>query len=241
MVFYVTLPLESAHRKEPFTMQAKEELTSLADRNADTTNSDARYLGYAARLRTAVRAAHRYLAYSSDVGEAFRPVVPRWVVRTAYGVSWAHFRGERAQKDFLNVELTDDSNLSRDVSFETWKAKRRGPNPLEAATLTEHQRLALAAVKRGTFQVVASMAFPALTIHTLVRYSGRAMSRIPRLSPRTRAWGPTCIGLAAVPFLPYIFDKPIEEATDAAAEWLEHRWLEHQAGKKRVKKEIKVE
>ncbi|KAL5527131.1 hypothetical protein ACEPAG_5922 [Sanghuangporus baumii] len=221
MVFYVTLPLESAHRREPFTMQAREELTSLADSNADTTNSDARYLGYGARLRTAVRAAHRYLAYSSDVGEAFRPVVPRWVVRSMYGVSWAYVAG--------------------DVSFETWKAKRRGPNPLEAATLTESQRLALAAVKRGTFQVVASMAFPALTIHTLVRYSGRAISRIPRLSPRTRSWGPTLIGLAAVPFLPYIFDKPVEEATDAAAEWLEHRWLEHQAGKKRVKKEIKVE
>lgn len=94
MVFYVTLPLfESAHRREPFTMQARDELTSLADRNADTTNSDARYLGYGARLRTALRAAHRYLAYTSDVGEAFRPVVPRWIVRSAYGVSWLYIAG----------------------------------------------------------------------------------------------------------------------------------------------------
>ena len=74
-------------------MQDRDELTVLADRNADSTNSDARYLGYAARLRTAVRAAHRYLAYTSDVGEAFRPVVPRWIVRSAYGVSWAYIAG----------------------------------------------------------------------------------------------------------------------------------------------------
>ena len=74
-------------------MQAADELTALADQNADSTNSDARYLGYAARLRTALRAAHRYFAYTSDVGEAFRPVVRPWVVRTAYGVSWAYVAG----------------------------------------------------------------------------------------------------------------------------------------------------
>lgn len=68
------------------------------------------------------------------------------------------------------------------------------------------------------------------------------MSRLPRLSPRTRSWGPTFIGLAAVPFLPFVFDKPVEDATDAAAEWLEHMWLDRQAQKKRLKKDVvKVE
>lgn len=44
-------------------MQAKGELDALADADADTTDSNARYLGYAARLRTALRTAHRYIAY----------------------------------------------------------------------------------------------------------------------------------------------------------------------------------
>ncbi|EJD00898.1 uncharacterized protein FOMMEDRAFT_21364 [Fomitiporia mediterranea MF3/22] len=197
-------------------MQAAEELTSLADQDADSTNSEARYLGYAARLRTALRAAHRYVAYTSDVGEAFRPVVNPLVVRMAYGVSWAYLVG--------------------DVGFETWKAQRRGPNPLEAATFTEPQRLALIAAKRGTFQAVASMALPALTIHTIVRYAGRAITRFPSLAPRTRAWAPTALGLAAVPFLPYLYDKPVEFATDSVAEWLEHRWYEHKATEKQLEK-----
>lgn len=38
------------------------------------------HLAYGARVRTALRAATRYVAYTSDVGEAFRPVVPPWVV-----------------------------------------------------------------------------------------------------------------------------------------------------------------
>lgn len=64
MVFSVTLPFSSSHRKEPFTMQAADELTELADQNADSTNSDARYMAYASRLRTAVRATQRCASVS---------------------------------------------------------------------------------------------------------------------------------------------------------------------------------
>lgn len=38
---------------------------------------------------------------------------------------------------------------------------------------------------------------------------------------RLRAWGPTVTGLAIVPALPYIFDHPVEVATDRAFEWIE--------------------
>ncbi len=40
-------------------------------------------------------------------------------------------------------------------------------------------------------------------------------------SPRVRTWGPTVTGLAIVPVLPYLFDKPVEHATDIAFEWIE--------------------
>lgn len=100
---------------------------------------------------------------TSDIGEAFRPVVHPTLVTAAYGVSWLY--------------------LSGDVAYETFKAHRRGPTPLEASTYSEPTRLALTAVQRSLFQSVASMALPAFTIHSLVRQATKAFKgvRNPRL------------------------------------------------------------
>ncbi|KIK92359.1 hypothetical protein PAXRUDRAFT_578858 [Paxillus rubicundulus Ve08.2h10] len=182
--------------------KATQELTFLADKNADSTDSDIRYMAYGARLRTALRASSRYIAYTSDVGEAFRPVVPPAVVTAAYGISWLY--------------------LSADVSYEAYKAHRRGPSPLEAVHYSEPTRIGLVAVKRTVFQSVASMALPAFTIHTIVSrskpfFTSRFESR------RIRTWGPTLSGLAIVPVLPYLFDEPVEKVVDGLWQWAERR------------------
>ncbi|KAF8843158.1 hypothetical protein BDN67DRAFT_924912 [Paxillus ammoniavirescens] len=192
----------SGTRTSSISDKATQELTSLADKNVDSTDSDIRYMAYGARLRTALRASSRYIAYTSDVGEAFRPVVPPAVVTAAYGISWLY--------------------LSADVSYEAYKAHRRGPSPLEAVHYSEPTRLGLVAVKRAVFQSVASMALPAFTIHTIVSrskpfFTSRFESR------RIRAWGPTLSGLAVVPVLPYLFDEPVEKAVDGLWQWAEQR------------------
>jgi mitochondrial fission process protein 1 len=64
-------------------------------------------------------------------------------------------------------------------------------------------------------------ALPALTIHTAVKQAKKAFDK--STNPRLRAWGPTITGLAIVPALPYIFDHPVEEATDRAFEWIKQR------------------
>lgn len=61
--------------------------------------------GYLARFRPVLIASSRYLAYTSDVGESFRPVVAPKTVTAAYGISWAYLIG--------------------DVVYESWKAKGR--------------------------------------------------------------------------------------------------------------------
>lgn len=181
-------------------------VNQLADKDATTTDSEARYMAYASRLRTALRASTRYIAYTSDVGEAFRPVVSPRIVTAAYGISWAYLIG--------------------DVSYEAYKAHRRGPSPLEAATFNEPTRIGLAVAERGIFQAIASMGLPALTIHTVVRYSGAAFKNAKNV--RVKAWGPTFTGLAVVPILPFLFDKPVEHVTENAFDWLKKKW----AGKK---------
>lgn len=180
----------------PIVEQAVDTATTLADQDADSTNSNVRYAAYGARLRTALRATHRYVAYTSDIGEAFRPVIPPSLVTAAYGVSWLYLAG--------------------DVSFEAYKAHRQGPTALEAAHFSEHTRVGMVAVKRATFQSIASMALPAFTIHTAVNQAKKAFKNAA--NPRVRMWGPTATGLAIVPALPYLFDYPVERATDAAFE-----------------------
>ncbi|KAJ9111382.1 hypothetical protein QFC19_001150 [Naganishia cerealis] len=155
--------------------KAEQEITELAREDADTTDSNLRYMAYANRLRTAMRAASRYTAYTSDIGEAFRPVVAPWIVKSAYGVSWLYLLG--------------------DVSYETYKARVRGPSALDSATgLSENSRLGMVFVKRSIFQAVASMALPAFTIHTAVKQATKAFRNAS--SPRVKAWGPTVTGLA---------------------------------------------
>ncbi|KAG9101078.1 hypothetical protein FS749_010484 [Ceratobasidium sp. UAMH 11750] len=153
---------------ETVTKEATAEVNKLADQNVDTVDTNARYAAYGARLRTALRASTRYVAYTSDIGEAFRPVVPPAIVTAAYGISWAYVMG--------------------DVGYEAYKAKRQGPSPIEAANFSEPTRLTMIATKRAVFQSVASMyvlgsgmllslnsntgsrGLPALTIHTVVKY-----------------------------------------------------------------------
>ena len=64
-----------------------------------------------------------------------------------------------------------------------------------------------------------SRALPAFTIHTAVRQAKKAFANVQ--NPRVRTWAPTVTGLSIVPVLPYLFDKPVEHATDVAFEWIE--------------------
>lgn len=67
-------------------------------------------------------------------------------------------------------------------------------------------------VQRAIFQSIASMGLPAFTIHSIVRYSGRALKDSKNV--RLRTYGPIGLGLAAVPALPFLFDHPVETAVE---------------------------
>ena len=48
----------------------------------------------AAKSKAAAAANARYTAYSSDVGEAFRPMVPEWAVKATYGLAITYILGD---------------------------------------------------------------------------------------------------------------------------------------------------
>jgi len=130
--------------------------------------------------------------------------VPPRIVSAAYGISWVYLAG--------------------DVGYEGYKAYKRGPSPIEAANFSESTRIGMLAVKRAVFQSIASMALPAFTIHTAVRYSKPLFKNVQ--NPRLKMWGPTVTGLSLVPGLPFVFDHPVERATDIAFEWVEKQLIE---------------
>lgn len=198
-----TLELSEQHKQEEIeeSKNPKKDVTS--------TDSAIRYTAYAKRITQIFRAAHRYVAYTSDIGESFRPVAHPVLVKLGYSISWIYVLG--------------------DISFETWRAKLRQqgsyypglmpwqPQPLpndEAASQYNDLDWRLVGLKRTLFQSIASMGLPALTIHTTVRYSVGVFKK--SANKLLRSVGPVACGLAVVPLLPYVFDKPVEIILDKA-------------------------
>ena len=196
----------------------------------DSTESSVRYAAYASRLRTIMVSAQRYIAYTSDIGESFRPVAhPNWI-RTAYGISWLYLGGDVAHEGY-KAYLHNQNTLHPESS-----GKPENPELAPASTgvvpAIDDYRARMA--ERAVFQGIASMGLPAFTIHSIVRYSGRAMKEVKNV--RLRTWGPIGLGLAAVPALPFLFDKPVEQAT----EWVFHKGFELVGGPAAVGKDPKT-
>jgi fission process protein 1 len=190
----------------------------------DTTDTSIRYAAYATRVRTIMQSAHRYVAYTSDIGESFRPIAHPYLVKGAYGVSWLYLIGDvshegykaycRNQRTlhpekFLEVEEKEKgpelTHVANKGIFEAVKDVAKNATNTEGVKMgaqpgsltgnhvtaglvpaIEDYRAVMA--QRAVFQAVASMGLPAFTIHSIVRYSGRALKDAKNKTLRT--WGP---------------------------------------------------
>ncbi|KAF4285690.1 hypothetical protein KXW98_003277 [Aspergillus fumigatus] len=201
--------------------------------SVDSTDTNYRYAGYVNRIRTILLSAHRYVAYTSDIGESFRPVAHPYLVRTAYGISWTYLFGDVAHEGYKaylrnrhvlappGEAYKDAKDLSANEVVMGMATGDMGspsagtdaelaPWPTTRIPLIEDYRMVM--VKRAVFQSIASMGLPAFTIHSVVKYSGQMMKNNKNVFVRT--WTPIGLGLAVVPFLPYIFDEPVGEAVE---------------------------
>lgn len=179
-----------------------------------------RYAAYANRIRTILQASHRYVAYTSDIGESFRPVAHPYLVTMGYAVSWMYLVGDSSYAAWKVKMKSEGRYLPH---LRPWDYPNPPPNKLaaEAYKLESSNSLAdtdwrVMFVKRGIFQSIASMALPAFTIHSAVRYSSVLFKNSANKTMKT--YGPVAIGLGIVPLLPYLFDEPVEHAVDWAFE-----------------------
>jgi fission process protein 1 len=198
----------------------------------ESTESSIRYAAYATRIRTALLSAQRYVAYTSDVGESFRPVAHPNLVRAAYGISWAYLAGDVAHEGYkaycANQRTLHPEGVLLPGGVRTDDGGVKAGGLLTPGVVTPLEDYRTVIVQRALFQGIASMGLPMLTIHSIVRYAGRAMKDVK--NPRIRMWGPVGLGLSVVPVLPYLFDKPVE----GAVEFVFHEGFKAIGGQKAV-------
>ena len=113
-----------------------------------STETNFRYAAYTRALPQLLR----YTAYTSDVGEAFRPIAHPRLVTSAYGVSWLYVLGDVGYEGYKDYKYKDVHGMD----------------------LAQH------ITKRATFQAVASMALPAFTIHSTVKVFKKVFNKIGR-------------------------------------------------------------
>jgi fission process protein 1 len=163
----------------------KDEAQDNEDYN-DLQDGPARFLGLVGRagvvLARTAKAGSRYIAYSSDIGEAFRPLVSPTFVKASYGVALAYIA--------TDIGLAVYGEHNRSLEKEDY-----------------NNRVARAGVETFTFQFLASLVVPSLIIHTAVH---QAQNAAKKASGNLARYGPTALGLAIIPTLPFTIDSPIE-------------------------------
>lgn len=147
------------------------------DHQLDINETNVRYAGYTASFARYFR----YLAFTSDFGEALRPVVSKHLVTGSYAVALGY--------------------CVSDVAWEGYKLKNRGYLSEKGEPMTMTQCL----VERSAFQAVASMAVPTLLIHTAVDVTRKYTVKYGRF----QKWGPSIVGLGMIPLLPLYLDAPV--------------------------------
>ncbi|KAG7662650.1 uncharacterized protein J8A68_003858 [[Candida] subhashii] len=183
-----------------------------------------RYAAYANRFRTLLQASHRYVAYTSDIGESFRPVAHPYLVKFGYSVSWLYILGDVSYASWITKRKVEGTFAP---GLRPWDKLPEADKEASEKFIGSHSLVdsdwRLVALKRGIFQSIASMMLPALTIHSAVRYSSYLFKNTGVKVLRT--YGPVAIGLGIVPLLPYVFDKPIEKLVDWSFEKGEEYYL----------------
>ena len=159
--------------------------------------------------------AHRYAAYTSEVGESFRPIAHPILVRSAYAVSWAYIIGDVAHEGYKaylrQAHLADASSPSvvaakPNPSVSNTNSTAPAPSlALQQHRLSPLEDYRVVMTQRAIFQSIASMALPAFTVHSVVRYSGRALKSVK--NARIRTWGP--VGVCVTYVIPSPFNQII--------------------------------
>ncbi|KAG7388078.1 Mitochondrial fission process protein 1 [Phytophthora pseudosyringae] len=134
----------------------------------------------------------RYFGYANELGESFRPIVPRLVV-PSYLVAFGYVLGDTFDK----------------ASKAHAKAAAQGVSIRKRNAL-----VADATIDTLAWQTMASVVIPGFTINRVVAMSSFAVQKAVKNSPVVRRWAPTALGLGVIPLIIHPIDGFVDLAMD---------------------------
>lgn len=115
----------------------------------------------------------RYLGYTNEVGESFRPIIPVKVVRASYGVAFAYVLADTVDK---SIKMIRKDGRPKRVLIETGDVL--------------------------IWQTLASVIIPGITINRICAYSQSTLCKYAcKVPPVARNWMTVGIGLASIPII----------------------------------------
>ena len=127
----------------------------------------------------------RYMGYCNEVGESFRPILPKFVV-PSYVLS-------------IGYVFADTQDKARKAYIATGGDVR---------VVLEHGGDCLVC------QLLASVFIPGFTIHQIVHFIDKGCKRSRVLPPMTKVWIPTLTGLVSIPFIVHPIDWGVDLILD---------------------------
>eukprot|EP00039_Didymoeca_costata_P030090 m.27852 g.27852 ORF g.27852 m.27852 type:complete len:163 (-) comp7944_c0_seq2:1116-1604(-) len=139
----------------------------------------------------------RLLGYANELGEAFKHVIPRTGYFGSYAIACTY-----CAADAVNIGLATSEKYSNH---------------------DEHnERVRDDVIDTVLWQGFASVAIPGLVINRIVSASRLVLANPGLAAPQfLRLWGPTSLGIAAIPFIV----KPIDSFVDFALDNTYREWV----------------
>ncbi|XP_059610872.1 mitochondrial fission process protein 1 [Phlebotomus argentipes] len=123
----------------------------------------------------------RYLGYSNEVGESFRPLIKKIFVHLSYGIAVSY--------------------VCADVCDKSYKVYKRPSGGAKAA--------AVAAGDVFLWQMLASVIIPGFTINRICWGTGKLL-KMAHQKGLIKKWVPTCVGLVSIPVIIHPIDNFVD-------------------------------
>jgi len=188
---------------EEEALMIEETIEEIEEQVIQTFRDKYRYAVYAGQCAAATAMSSgmlRFLAFSSDFGEAFRPAVPQALVKSSYFVSVGYIFGAIGES-----------------AYEVWDK----PAKTIIETVAHETFFQLVA------SLVVPFLFIHTAVHQTTKVLKRL--RMDKKAPIVARWGPSAVGLVCVPVMPLYIDHPCEHAVDTIFDFVTGKQPSHES------------